>query len=217
MSPSATPTAVPSPTAALIAWSPASLKEDWPAPVRLEAVGGAIVRKLADYQGDPRGDTGSSVPWIDILEVHAGNNLSLKLAVDYPPFADPTEQWIAYGLVVDDDRDGVPDRRIGIDNLPVTAKGSHDHRAWVTDLHTGRTVSAVGPPYGRGVPFDSYFYAGYYNGPAFDFGRDTTRGFRPGIRTHFYAWASMIQDGRVVATDYAPDAGWLDPGPEGMP
>ncbi len=25
----------------------------------------------------------------------------------------------------------------------------------------------------------------------------------------FYAWASLIRDGRVVATDYAPDAGWL--------
>jgi hypothetical protein len=26
----------------------------------------------------------------------------------------------------------------------------------------------------------------------------------------FYAWASMIEDGRVVATDYAPNAGRLD-------
>ena len=25
----------------------------------------------------------------------------------------------------------------------------------------------------------------------------------------FYAWASAIVDGRVVATDYAPDTGWL--------
>ena len=25
----------------------------------------------------------------------------------------------------------------------------------------------------------------------------------------FYVWASVIQDGRVVATDYAPDVGWL--------
>ena len=28
----------------------------------------------------------------------------------------------------------------------------------------------------------------------------------------FYAWASMIEDGRVVATDYAPDTGWLEEG-----
>jgi len=26
-----------------------------------------------------------------------------------------------------------------------------------------------------------------------------------------YAWASVIQGGRVVATDYAPDTGWLVP------
>jgi hypothetical protein len=28
----------------------------------------------------------------------------------------------------------------------------------------------------------------------------------------FYAWASQIEDGRVVATDYAPDVGWLEEG-----
>ena len=27
----------------------------------------------------------------------------------------------------------------------------------------------------------------------------------------FYVWASVIVDGRVVATDYAPDSGWLIP------
>jgi hypothetical protein len=26
----------------------------------------------------------------------------------------------------------------------------------------------------------------------------------------FYAWASEIADGRIVATDYAPDSGWLE-------
>jgi hypothetical protein len=25
----------------------------------------------------------------------------------------------------------------------------------------------------------------------------------------FYLWASLIEDGRGVATDYAPDAGWF--------
>jgi hypothetical protein len=30
------------------------------------------------------------------------------------------------------------------------------------------------------------------------------------IPARFYAWASVIQDGRVVATDYAPDVGsWI--------
>ena len=33
----------------------------------------------------------------------------------------------------------------------------------------------------------------------------------------FYAWASVIVDGRVVATDYAPDAGWLHPSSKAPP
>src|SRR5262249_5030065 len=43
------------------------------------------------------------------------------------------------------------------------------------------------------------------------FGGDTTGGLVVGIPAHFYVWAAEIQDGRVVATDYAPDAGWLHP------
>ena len=31
-----------------------------------------------------------------------------------------------------------------------------------------------------------------------------------GVLSHFYAWASVIENGRVVATDYAPDSGWLN-------
>jgi hypothetical protein len=34
-----------------------------------------------------------------------------------------------------------------------------------------------------------------------------TRGIK--LNMPLYAWASVIVDGRVVATDYAPDAGWL--------
>jgi hypothetical protein len=26
----------------------------------------------------------------------------------------------------------------------------------------------------------------------------------------FYGWSSLIADGRVVATDYAPNVGWLE-------
>ena len=34
--------------------------------------------------------------------------VGLDLVSNKPPVVDPTEQWIAYGVVVDDDRDGVP-------------------------------------------------------------------------------------------------------------
>jgi hypothetical protein len=35
------------------------------------------------------------------------------------------------------------------------------------------------------------------------------------LPARFYAWASVIVDGRVAATDYAPDAGWLRPSSKG--
>jgi hypothetical protein len=37
---------------------------------------------------------------------------------------DPTEQWIAYGVVTDEDGDGVPDWRYGTDNMPADAAES---------------------------------------------------------------------------------------------
>ena len=33
----------------------------------------------------------------------------------------------------------------------------------------------------------------------------------------FYVWASVIENGRVAATDYAPDVGWLDPSATAKP
>ena len=136
-------------------WTEASLKEDWPAPVRPEPVGEAILVPFSSRSGlgisvpDPLGDTGSDGhPWVDIRVVEgSGAKFFIELVDNHPPLVDPTEQWIAYGVVVDDDRDGIPDWRYGIDNLPVDATGERPHRAWRTDLHTGRTESAAGPPY----------------------------------------------------------------------
>ncbi|MGZ9276822.1 MAG: hypothetical protein ACXW4L_06850, partial [Candidatus Limnocylindrales bacterium] len=149
--PSATPTATPSPTPSPILWTQASLKEDWPGPVRPEPTGGAIVVPIMTTftEGrhiDPSGDTGSDdFPWVDIQEVRVGpGGLSFTLP-KFPPDVDPTEQWIAYGVVFDDDRDGVPDRRIGKDNTPGTVAGwNENYRVWITDLHTGRTTVEEG-------------------------------------------------------------------------
>ena len=214
--PSATPTVRP------LTWSQASLDEDWPAPVRPEPDGGAIVLPLvgdiAETYPDPLGDTGSAVlPWVDIRELQEMGRarVVIDLASNLPPLVAPTEKWIAYGVVVDDDRDGIPDRRFGIDNIPGTAPGRREHRAWMTDLHTGRTVAAVGAPYGNvgETRFDTFFpgeWTGF--GARLGFGGNLTGGgTRPGLVSPFYAWASVIVDGRVVATDYAPDVGWLDP------
>ena len=213
---------VPSEPTGPLPWTQASLKEDWPAPVRPEPAGGALVLPWpATIDGgqhqytDPSGDTGSDCfPWVDIREVRFPG--SWNLASNQPPMIHPTEQWIAYGAVFDVDSDGVPDWRYGMDNMPLDATGERPHRVWVTDLHSGRTEAAAGPPYGP-VVGDSFYPAGG------DFGvRIGIYGpGRPGqlpksdeqlaTDVHFYAWASVIQDGSVVATDYAPDAGWLDP------
>jgi hypothetical protein len=56
------------------------------------------------------------------------------------------------------------------------------------------------------------------------FGAETTGGRKAGgskagqgLPQRFYAWASVIVNGRVVATDYAPDDGWLDSSPDAKP
>ena len=96
------------------------------------------------------------------------------------------------------------------------------HREWRTDLHTGRTECGGGKwilAYGA-TGLNSGFPR-YADREGFSTGRDGAR-FRFGhavrydrgneargikVDMPFYAWASVIVDGRVVATDYAPDAG----------
>jgi hypothetical protein len=212
--------ATPSPTPTPILWTQASLKEDWPAPVRAEPAGGASVEPIQGPHGgdpeaccrkaDPVGDTGSDAhPWVDIREVVLSGSfrVGMTLVSDRPPVVPPTEQWIAYGVVVDDDGDGVPDRRIGDENI-TNAAGELDNRVWTTDLHTGLTT--VG--WHSGTIRDSYYPPGIWTDADFLFGGNVTGGGTVGsLPERFYVWASVIQDGRVVATDYAPDVGWLAP------
>jgi hypothetical protein len=205
VAPSATPTATPSPTPTPILWTEASLKEDWPAPVRPEPSGGASVLPMPLMHLDRTGDTGSDIdPWVDIRAVMGDiSSVRLKLVSNDPPVVDPTDQWIAYGVVTDDDGDGVPDWRYGVDN---GAKG--EQHVWRTNLHTGRTDDkGFLPGYGSAWPDGG--------GPIFKFSAsgDVAGGgtFTSGIALDmpFYTWASVIVNGRVVATDYAPDVGWL--------
>ena len=204
-------------------WSESSLDEDWPAPIRDERPGTAAVTPLADAEirqyTDSLADVGPAVvPWLDIEEVRLSGggppgifgviwHVDVQLAADIPlPIPDPRDQWIAYGLVLDTNGDGVPDVRLGIDNMPVTDPG---HRAWRTELHSGRTTSARGEPYGKvGERYVDTFFPGEFT--------DDVAEIHVGLNAdeptfRFYAWASLIEDGRVVATDYAPDVGWLEP------
>jgi hypothetical protein len=203
-----------------LAWTQASLKEDWPAPVRPEPAGGRSVLPMPLTHLDPSGDTGSDAfPCIDIQGVMVDSGeVHLKLDSGQP-VADPAEQWIAYGIVTDDDRDGVPDWRYGIDNIPAdAARKDPPTRGWRTNLHTGQTDA--GPEHGDPVWWNGGGFKGGY--PRYPRGSDAGFRFGGSVETTqgsqgwgfeldmpFYAWASVIVNGRVVATDYAPDTGWL--------
>jgi hypothetical protein len=214
-----------------VAWTPESLKEDWPAPVRPEPPRGGSVRPMLPTYLDPMDDNRSKAyPCVDIRWVMADTSeVHLKLVSKPPPWScsdecfgvDPTEQWIAYGVVTDEDRDGVPDWRYGIDNMPAdAAENGPPRRAWRTNLHTGQTEA--GPEHFEDILLNGGgFNSGLLSESAdwepdaiFQFGGtfDTTQGLqRWGFELDmpFYTWASVVVNGRVVATDYAPDSGWL--------
>jgi hypothetical protein len=207
----------PSPSPSPLVWSPASLEQDWPAPVRAEPVGGPVVVPLAREYTDRSGDIESfDVPWVDIGEVTAkvgGSNKNGDVNVDVAssppaPAGDSNEPWIAYGLVVDTDLDGVADVRLGMDRIRTElapwARTREDTavRVWRTDLRTGTTESGEA----ESTVCDCYFPGGPRDGPV------TIYPQGPAIQGRFYVWASVIQDGRVV-TDYAPDTGWFDTAP----
>ena len=226
------PTPAASPSPGLVAWGPVSPGQDWPAPVRAEPVGDPIIVPFVSGGIGPSGgytDRSGDVenpdmPWIDIQRVsrRQGSGVTVDIAASAPPpMAGPNEPWIVYGLVLDTDFDGVPDVRYGMDRMRmVMPERPPDHiHVWRTDLHTGRTESGdqAGP-----VWLCDCLYPEADAGPVSDemradmeaLGPDAfayfylREGMPPGSR--FYAWASVIQDGRVLATDYAPDTGWLD-------
>jgi hypothetical protein len=219
----AVPPGDPSAPIGPLAWTPESLKEDWPAPVRPEPAGGGSVQPMPPTYLDPMDDNRSNAyPCVDIRWVMADTSeVHLKLVSKPPPVVDPTEQWIAYGVVTDEDGDGVPDWRYGIDNMPAdaAAKGP-PRRGWRTNLHTGQTEAGPGHRdplflngggFQSGLPTDS---ADWEPDATFRFGGavETTQGSQGWgfeLDMPFYTWASVIVNGRVVATDYAPDSGWF--------
>ena len=72
----------------------------------------------------------------------------------------PSEAWIAYGVVVDEDRDGVPDWRYGIDNLPRTAGDESIPSPGVAHGPRHRS-DRVGGGKGYGQYFATGFNSGY--------------------------------------------------------
>ena len=226
---------LPQPVPSPLWWTLERYAEDWPAAPRSEPPSGApdVLLVRGDnthwdpaeqaWEGlehvDPVGDAGSGVtPAIDIREVRGGGaglaSYSIELAGGVPlPQTDPMVRWMAYGIVVDTDGDGMPDERVGVDNMP-----DGQHRAWWADLASGQTKWKAGAGYGsvydNGVAGGSLGLDTWYPSAGEQSEGVVLR--YSGTSGRYYAWASMIEDGRVVATDYAPDVGWLvqpvDPG-----
>jgi hypothetical protein len=220
--PAPTPTSTPAP--ALITWNSQSALEDWPAPLRVELPGAGVeaVERVSSqwvqYTDAEADTTPGDVSTVDLSTIHIGLGcqaglpklrcLELALSGQLPdPLPLPEDAWYGYGIVLDVDSDGVPDYRYGVDNT-VTGVGPIDGscdcsmtgRVWRADLRTG-DVEVVA---------------------AAQASDDTLLGELPGsdfpmaifhlknLGGRFYAWSSLIADGQVVATDYAPNVGWLE-------
>jgi hypothetical protein len=209
------PTPNPSPEA--LFWNADRAANDWPGPLRVEPLGVPIV--VASNSDDPSGDVASEIAVVDIVEVVTGHCgwfppstcVWFEMEAEVPrPLPDPGSQWIAYGIVVDSTGDGQPDWRFGIDNASPYA----DHqRMWRTDLATGSTFSPIGR-FEVPTVMDAVFpgdLAPDSDAPdAFPNSRTGSIFAKHQGLFHFYVWAAVIVDGQIVATDYAPDAGWFN-------
>jgi hypothetical protein len=225
----------PQPAPEPLTWTPERYAQDWPAPPRSEsaAAGDPDVTPVRGDEthwepsvrawkglefNDAAGDVApESAPWIDIRRVLVSpGSFSLELGGGVPLMTvDPADRWTAYGLVFDTNADGMPDERVGVDNMP-----DGQHRAWWADLATGQTKWKAGAPYGsvydNGVSGGVLGLDTWYPSASEESEGVTLR--YSAIPVRYYAWASMIEDGRVVATDYAPDVGWLvEPDDPGLP
>jgi hypothetical protein len=208
------PTVEPSPAPALITWTSRSFDEDWPAPLRVESPGAGVVPdgshgNYTDALGDTTPDYKSEVDIVSVnafLGCQAGlpklRCIEMALSGQLPdPLPQPADAWYAYGIVLDVDSDGVPDYRYGVDNTPPEVLGADwpSGRIWRADLRTGEVVVVTA----RQASDDTLLAELPGSFPVAFF-------HIKGLGGRFYGWSSLIADGRVVATDYAPDVGWLE-------
>ena len=197
----------------------------WSGPVRVDA-GAMPVLPLTDdteMGAGWRDGPDAALPWVDIGAIALSNEGALywwfELA-GFPPRAedlDSDQTIIEYGVVLDTNGDRVGDYEFGINN---DAPERGDFRVWVTDLAAGRTDERVEGPYGMPVEFvhpdelDRDGMVGQPSPPSMGFtflslGPTGPRGEVPFEEWRFYVWATVTEDGEVVAWDYGPDFGWL--------
>lgn len=157
--------------------------------------------------------------WVDVTRIRVENQLAygyapvvrLDLGERFPPRQGEAWADVEYGLVLDLDGDRVADCELGI--ATATQVPLH-YRVWARELD--RTlVEQVGPPYG--IPFEFAHpeeqLQGLTDRMQFIFGDFATACHSPIQARHVYAWAALLEDGRPVTVDFAPDAGWFSLGP----
>ena len=177
---------------------------------RGRGVGGSRRGAYTDALGDTTPGDKSEVDIVSVnafLGCQAGlpklRCIEMALSGQLPdPLPQPADAWYAYGIVLDVDSDGVPDYRYGVDNTPPEVLGADwpSGRIWRADLRTGEVVVVTA----RQASDDTLLA----ELPGSDF--PTAIFHIKGLGGRFYGWSSLIADGRVVATDYAPDVGWLE-------
>ena len=191
---------------------------EWTGPVRQERAEAAVETIDTGLDTGFWSEAPDTTPrWVDIARVGIVpefQNWRLELGLDHPrrDALARAEQVLGFGFVMDTTGDGVADYVVGIDSDADTPAV----HVWLTDLASGDTRERFSGPYGD--PFDfstslesegiagdparppggTFFNVGFAPPELFDF--QTTR---------FYAWASLTEDGEVVAWDYAPDTAWL--------
>jgi hypothetical protein len=220
----------PEPTS--LYWTQESYTAPYPAPFRSEPLFGRSVVTATignagspDFPRDPTwvvrdaiGDASPiNVDAVDITKVEykdfgcwTSRSICVKFDVSRPPsrpLVDPRTEWIAYGIVLDNDLDGRPDVRVGLDNRP-----GGSIRSWRTHLATGSTSYILSELSGT-ADHPMHMEVEY---PTAMTAERTYHGYfylswgLSGPEGHFYVWAAVIRDGEIVAMDFAPDAGWID-------
>jgi hypothetical protein len=226
-SPSASPTATPCPTPVRSAspspggssTSPAP-ESDWPGPLREEPPCGSpdalviAVGETTTTFDDPAADAGVDAPdEIDIDELQIAterdvaepglpNGITIVAAEPINFETAPDSPRLGYGVVLDLDGDGIADQRIGIEN----ALFAETFRTWLTDLATGQTATFDGSGSESGLSVDANVTGeGTIMVRLSPIGQQT-----PAVKAiRFYAWASAIDEGGQISTDFAPDDGWI--------
>ena len=190
-----------------------SVRAPFPSPTLAQSDWSPVVERSSSVVhghkwSDPR-DT--SVAWVDLETVNYDTYNAGHWTISLP--ADPPRavtlgpgRIISYGLVLDTTGDGTADYLVGLNN-DTPKKG--DFHTWVTDLATGETTEEFGPPYGVPIEFSHPDEPGTNRSVILTFLPTTEPTGLDPKTVRFYAWAAETSGEEVIASDFAPDTGWM--------